>query len=87
MAEALVKVGTVAHYFGKIGVAVVEVTAPLKVGDRITVRGLKTSLDQTVESMEVNHKSVTTAKKGDSIGLKVNGYVREGDAVYILAVQ
>ncbi len=87
MAEALVKVGTVAHYFGKIGVAVVEVTAPLKVGDRITVRGLKTSLDQTVESMEVDHKSVTTAKKGDSIGLKVNGYVREGDAVYILAVQ
>jgi putative protease len=87
MAEALVKVGTVAHYFGKIGVAVVEVTAPLKVGDRITVRGLKTSLDQTVESMEVDHKRVTTAKKGDSIGLKVNGYVREGDAVYILAVQ
>jgi putative protease len=87
MAEALVKVGTVAHYFGKIGVAVVEVTAPLKVGDRIMVRGLKTSLDQTVESMEVNHKSVTTAKKGDSIGLKVNDYVREGDAVYILAVQ
>ena len=87
MAEALVKVGTVAHYFGKIGVAVIEVTAPIKVGDKISVRGMKTSLDQTVESMEVNHKRVTSAKKGDSIGLKVNGYVREGDVVYILASQ
>ena len=87
MSEALVKVGVVAHYFGRIGVAVVELSAPLKVGDRITVRGMKTSLDQTVESMEVDHKRVTSAKAGESIGLKVGGYVREGDVVYIFTAQ
>jgi len=51
------------------------------------VRGMKTSLDQTVESMEVDHRRVASAGAGESIGLKVGGYVREGDIVYIFTAQ
>jgi hypothetical protein len=32
--------------------------------------------------MQIEHKSVTEAKKGDSVGIKVPETVREGDKVY-----
>ncbi len=78
------KVGEVSHYFTKIGVAVVELTAPLRVGDRIAVKGMTTNFEQTVESMQIEHEPVEEAKAGDSIGLKVADRVREGDIVYRL---
>ena len=78
------KVGEVSHYFTKIGVAVVELTAPLRVGDRIAVKGMTTNFEQTVESMQIEHEPVEEAKAGDSIGLKVADRVREGDIVYKL---
>jgi len=76
-------VGKVTHYFGKIGVAVIELTDSLKVGDKIRiVGGVDTDFTQTVESMEVEHQKVNEAKAGDSIGLKVKQKVREGYKVY-----
>lgn len=84
MSKTLEKVGEVSHYFTKIGVAVVELTAPLRVGDRIAVKGMTTNFEQTVESMQIEHESVEEAKAGDSIGLKVADRVREGDIVYKL---
>jgi len=65
-------IGKVTHYFGNIGVAVVELQDTLKV------------FTQTVESMEVEHQKVETAKKGESIGLKVEQKVREGYKVFKL---
>lgn len=76
------KVGTISHYFPKISVAVVEVEAPLKVGDKISIEGPTTKFEQTVESMQVEHKEIKAAKKGDSIGMKVAEKVREKDLVY-----
>jgi hypothetical protein len=32
--------------------------------------------------MQIEHKSVTKAKKGDSVGVKVSEKVRERDKVY-----
>jgi len=84
MSKTLEKVGEVSHYFTKIGVAVVELTAPLRVGDRIAVKGMTTNFEQTVESMQIEHEPVEEAKAGDSIGLKVADRVREGDIVYKL---
>ncbi len=80
--EELQEVGTVTHYYLRIGVVVVEVTAPIKVGDRIRVRGSTTNFEQTIESMEIEHKRIEEAKPGDSIGLKVKERVREKDIVY-----
>ena len=77
-------VGKITHYFGNIEVAVIELSDTLKVGDSIRVVGGETDFTQAVESMEVEHQKVETAKKGESIGLKVSEKVREGYKVYKL---
>ena len=60
----------------------IELSDTLKVGDSIRVVGGETDFTQAVESMEVEHQKVETAKKGESIGLKVGEKVREGYKVY-----
>ena len=80
--EELLEVGRVTHYFTKISVAVVELSAPLAVGDRIRIKGPTTDFEQTVESMQIEHKNVERAEAGQSIGLKVRERVREKDRVY-----
>ena len=77
-------IGKVTHYFCNIGVAVLELTDTLKVGDTIRIVGRTTDFTQTVDSMEIEHKKVEEAKKGDSIGLKVSKKVSEGYKVYKL---
>lgn len=77
-----VEIGKVTHYFSKIGVAVVELTDTLKVGDIIHIKGHTTDFTQQVESMQVNHNAIQEAKAGDAIGLKVVDKVREGDKVF-----
>jgi len=82
MSGELVEVGRVTHYFSKISVAVVELKAPLKVGDRILIRGATTNFEQTVDSMQIEHKPVQEAQPGLSVGIKVKDRVREKDIVY-----
>jgi len=77
-------IGKVAHYFTKIGVGVIELSDELKVGDRISIEGMTTNLQQTVDSMQIEHENVKSAGPGQSIGLKVEQRVREGDLVYKL---
>ena len=76
------EVGRVTHYYPKIAVAVVELKAPLSVGDKIIIRGATTDFEQTVESMEIEHEEIVKAEAGQSIGLKVEERVREKDTVY-----
>jgi putative protease len=78
-------VGKVTHYFTKIGVGVIELSGELKVGDRISIEGATTNLQQTVTSMQIEHQNVQSAGPGQSIGLKVDQRVRQGDLVYKLA--
>lgn len=78
----LKEVGRVTHYFTKIGVAVVNLTDTLSVGDKILIKGALTNFEQNVESMQIEHKNVNIAQGGQSVGLKVNQRVREGDKVY-----
>lgn len=75
------KIGKITHYFGKIGVGVVKLSAPLSVGDTIHIKGRTTDFNQEVSSMQIEHENVEKAKKGDSIGLKVDEEVRENDLV------
>ena len=82
MAEEKKLVGKIAHYFTKIGVAVVELEDTLRVGDEISIEGATTNFTQKVESMQIEHENVEEAKKGDSVGLKVIDRVREGDQVF-----
>lgn len=75
-------IGKVSHWFNKISVAVVDLTDELKVGDKIIIEGAANTVEQTVESIEIEHNNVESAKAGDSVGLKVNGKVREGYKVF-----
>jgi len=82
MAEEGKLIGKISHYFGNIGVAVIELTDTLKTGETIRVVGGETDFEQTVDSIEVDHKKVEKAKKGDGIGVKISQKVREGYKVY-----
>lgn len=75
-------VGKISHYFGNIGVAVIELSDTLKAGDTIKIVGGETDFTQAVDSMEVDHKKVDKAKKGEGVGLKVSEKVREGYKVF-----
>ncbi|MDP3764368.1 MAG: hypothetical protein Q8Q95_01980 [bacterium] len=74
-------IGKITHYYNKAGVAIVELSDTLKVGDKIKLAGGKTEFDQTVEEMQVDHQSVSVAKAGDIVGIKVSQKVREGALV------
>ena len=77
------EVGRISDYFKKIGVAAIEMTkGSLSVGDTIHIKGHTTDFTQTVDSIQVEHLSVSTAKAGDSIGIKVKDAVRDSDIVY-----
>ena len=77
-------IGKITHYFGGIGVAVIELEDTLRVGDTIRIIGGTTDFTQAIESMEMEHKKIDEAKAGESIGLKVTEKVREGYKVYKL---
>jgi putative protease len=82
LGEQLHEVGKVAHFFGHINVAVVDVMDTISVGDRIFIKGPTTDIEQIVDSMEIEHAKVKQATTGQSIGMKVKGRVRENDTVY-----
>ena len=74
-------IGKIIHYYDKIGVAIIELSGGLKVGDKIKIEGGKNEFDQTVEEMQVDHKPVDAAKAGDAVGIKVKEKIREGALV------
>ena len=76
------EIGRVKHYYSKISVAIIELSAPLSVGENITIIGPKTEFAQEVSSMQVEHHYITSAQSGDLVGLKVMEKVREGDRVF-----
>lgn len=77
------EIGYVTHYFGHIGVAAIQLTnGDLAVGDTIHVKGHTSDYTLVVDAMQVEHKSITSAKKGDGIGIKVPQHAREHDKVY-----
>jgi hypothetical protein len=80
--EDIIEIGHIAHFFPKINVAVVELTLPLAVGNNILIKGPSTDFEQTVESMQIERKSIQRAEGGQSIGLKVAQPVKEKDVVY-----
>ncbi len=75
-------IGKVTHYFDKAGVAVIDLSGSLKVGESIRIVGGEVDFVQTVDSMEVEHQKIQEAKPGDSIGLKVSQKVKDGYKVY-----
>ena len=75
-------IGAVSEFFARPVVAGIELTASLKVGDKIHIKGHTTDLELVVDSMQINNVNVDQAKAGDSVGIKVSERVRRGDTVY-----
>ena len=80
MAEQII--GTVSDFFAHPVVAAIELTAGLKMGDKIHFKGHTTDVEMIVDSMQIDNVNVEQAKAGDSIGVKVSERIRKGDSVY-----
>jgi len=76
------EIGKVSDFFAHPVVAGIELTAPLKVGDKIHIKGHTTDMELTVDSMQINNVDVQEATAGDSVGIKITERVRRGDAIY-----
>ncbi|MHB1034746.1 MAG: hypothetical protein ACYC35_09335 [Pirellulales bacterium] len=76
-------IGHVSHYFGKLGVAGIELTdGDLNVGETIHVKGHTSDFVQKVESLEIDHHRVEHSVPGDDVGVRVAEHVREHDTVF-----
>ncbi len=76
------QVGRVTHFFGKIGVAAIELEDELRVGDTIHVKGHSSDWTQEVTSIQIEHDEVESGGPGDVVGIKVDGHAREHDVVF-----
>ena len=78
------EVGKVSSYFSHVGVAAIKLSAGLKVGDKIHIKGNTTDFEKEVDGMQIEREEVSKAKKGDHIGIKVPEKVRPSDKVFLV---
>ncbi|MBI2673689.1 MAG: hypothetical protein HYX23_00160 [Candidatus Zambryskibacteria bacterium] len=75
-------IGKVVHFYDKLGVAVVRLNKALKVGSQVNIRRGDQEFTDTVASMQLDHKSVKSGKKGEEVAIKVSQPVKEGAEIY-----
>ena len=76
-----VEIGKVSDFFARPIVAGIELTATLKQGDKIHIKGHTTDMELIIDSIQINNVDVNQAKAGDAVGIKVSERVRRGDIV------
>ena len=78
-------IGKVTNFYSKVGVAEIKIdSGSLKVGQSIMIQGHKTGVvEEKITSIEVDKKKIQTAKKPESVGIKIKSKVRENDQVYV----
>jgi putative protease len=77
------EVGKVTHWYDKIGVAVVKLSGALKVGDSIKIERGGEEFDDTISSMQIDHKTVESGKKGEEVAVKITQKAKEGSTIYM----
>ncbi|HJX50837.1 MAG TPA: translation elongation factor-like protein [Candidatus Nanoarchaeia archaeon] len=82
MAKKEKQIGEVSNYFKHVKAAAIKLTAPLKVGDKIKIKGGEKEVELTVDSMQIEKEKIEKAKKGDEIGLLVPEDVHKGNKVF-----
>ncbi len=76
------EIGRVSDFFARPVVAGIDLVGPLKLGEKVRIKGHTTDLELVVESMQINNVNVREANPGDAVGVKVPDRVRRGDTVY-----
>jgi putative protease len=76
------EIGHITHYYGNISVGIIELSDALKTGDNIHIKGHTSDFNQTVDSIQIEHNTVSEAKAGDVIGIKVIQKVHPSDKVF-----
>jgi len=84
--ERKIYIGFVKNFYKKPNVAEIKLEAgKLKLGNIIMIQGNKTGvIKEKISSMEILHKKVKAAKKGQRIGIKLTNQARPNDKVYLL---
>jgi translation initiation factor IF-2 len=77
------EIGKVTHWYDHVGVAVLKLTGSLKVGDRIIVRRGDDEFEDTVSSMQVDHKEVDIVGKKDNVAIKLSQKAKPGAGIYL----
>ena len=75
-------IGEVTHFYNRIGVAVLELTDVLQVGDQVHFLGRSTDFRQKVESIQIEHDAISEAGAGQEVAVKVERRVRRHDKVF-----
>lgn len=78
------KIGKITHYYDKLGVGIIKLVKPLKVGQTVKISGKTTNFEQLVSQMQFDRKDIKSGKKGQEVGVKLNSKVRQGDEVTLL---
>jgi len=76
------EIGKITHYYDHLSVGIVQLTDTLKIGESIHIKGHSSDFTQSIDSLQIEHASVTEAKSGDSVGIKVAQKVHPGDKVF-----
>jgi putative protease len=79
---AQTEVGRVDKYFRKVGVAALELSTAIAVGDKLRFSGATTNFEMKLESMQIDHEVVESAAAGADVGIAVPERVRRSDTVY-----
>ncbi|MFH1678996.1 MAG: translation elongation factor-like protein [Candidatus Omnitrophota bacterium] len=77
-----VEIGIVTHYYDHISVAIIQLSAGLKVGDNVHIKGHTSDFTEEVSSIQIEHADIPEAKAGDSVGIKVNQKAHPHDKVF-----
>ncbi|TSD03374.1 MAG: putative protease [Parcubacteria group bacterium Athens0714_16] len=78
------EIGVITHWFDKINVAVIKLNGSLKKGDKIKIMKGDIEFEETIDSMQIDHKDVNSAKKGDDVAIKLSEETKEGAIVYLV---
>ena len=77
------EIGTITHWYDRIGVAVIKLKSPLSKGDNIKIKKGDEEFEETVTSLQIDHEDVETAKKGADAAIKLSHKAKEGASVFV----
>lgn len=78
MAKEKKATGEVTHWYDHIGVAVVKLSAGISVGDKIKIKHGESEAEDTIASIQLDHKDLESAKKGQEVAIKISGKAKVG---------